>query len=392
MAITNLKELVAAISDPTLTTTVVARGVDTGTLRVNPLAQTLTNIDTVAAAIPIVAQPLVTVVDVGTTAVRTVEDGQTVVLVTGPPGPAGSPGAPGTLGADGRNGVGVQNIAVDVGGNLLVELDNGTIIDAGTVNLSLSIGSITQGNPVSASITGAGLSTELNLVLPNATALGLGNVTNESKVTMFNNPTFTGTVTATGTVSGVTAAMVGLGNVTNESKLTMFASPAFTGTPTAPTATAGTNTTQLATTQYVRTEVANLVNSAPGALDTLDELAAALGDDASFATTVTTSIGLKAPIESPAFTGTVTGITKTMIGLGNVLNETKATAFTSPAFTGTPTAPTAATTTNTTQIATTAFVQQEITSGAAAPYATSSTKGVVRISVVGTTLNIFTTA
>jgi hypothetical protein len=75
-------------------------------------------------------------------------------------------------------------------------------------------------------------------------------------------------------------------------------------------------------------------------LDTLDELAAALGDDASFATTVTTSIGLKAPLESPAFTGTVTGITKTMIGLGNVLNETKATAFSSPTFTGTVTAPT----------------------------------------------------
>ncbi len=47
MAITNLKELVAAISDPTLTTSVVARGVDTGTLRLNPLAQTLTNIDTI---------------------------------------------------------------------------------------------------------------------------------------------------------------------------------------------------------------------------------------------------------------------------------------------------------------------------------------------------------
>jgi len=47
MAITNLQELVAAISDPTLTTSVVARGVDTGTLRLNPLAQTLTNIDTI---------------------------------------------------------------------------------------------------------------------------------------------------------------------------------------------------------------------------------------------------------------------------------------------------------------------------------------------------------
>jgi hypothetical protein len=352
MAITNLKELVAAISDPTIVTTaVVSRGVDTGSLRVNPIAQTLTNINTVVAQIPIVAQPLVTVVDSGTTAVRTVEDGQSVVLITGPAGPAGPPGTPGTLGADGRNGVGISNIAVSAGGNLLVELDNGTSVDAGLVNLALSVGSVTQGSTVGATITGAGLATELNLVLPNTTALGLGNVTNESKATMFSNPTFTGTV------SGVTAAHVGLGSVTNESKLTMFASPAFTGVPTAPTASAGTNTTQIATTQYVRTEVANLVSSAPGALDTLDELAAALGDDASFAATVTTSIGLKAPLESPAFTGTVTGITKTMVGLGNVVNETKATAFTSPEFTGTPTAPTATGGTNTTQIATTAYVQ-----------------------------------
>jgi hypothetical protein len=334
MAITNLKELVTVLSDPTRIGTVVARGVDTGTLRVNPLAQTLTNIDAVTAQIPLTVEPLITVIDSGSTAVRTVESGQTVVLVAGPPGPAGAPGTPGELGADGRNGVGISSIAVSAGGNLLVELDNGTTVDAGLVNLALSIGSVTQGSTVGATITGAGLATELNLVLPNTTALGLGNVTNESKATMFSNPTFTGTV------SGVTAAHVGLGAVTNESKLTMFASPAFTGIPTAPTATAGTNTTQLATTQYVRTEVANLVNSAPGALDTLDELAAALGDDASFATTVTTAIGLKAPIDSPAFTGTVTGITKTMVGLGNVLNETKATAFTSPTFTGTATIPT----------------------------------------------------
>jgi hypothetical protein len=59
---------------------------------------------------------------------------------------------------------------------------------------------------------------------PTATDVGLANVTNESKATMFSSPTFTGTV------SGVTAAMVGLGNVTNESKATMFASPTFTGT------------------------------------------------------------------------------------------------------------------------------------------------------------------
>lgn len=60
----------------------------------------------------------------------------------------------------------------------------------------------------------------------------------------------------TGAVT-LTSADVGLGNVTNESKATMFTSPALTGTPTAPTAAAGTNTTQLATTAFVTTAVAN---------------------------------------------------------------------------------------------------------------------------------------
>jgi hypothetical protein len=64
---------------------------------------------------------------------------------------------------------------------------------------------------------------------------------------------------------------------------------------------------------------------------------------------------------SPTFTGTVSGVTATHVGLGNVTNESKATMFTSPALTGTPTAPTAASNTNSTQIATTAYVQQELT-------------------------------
>jgi hypothetical protein len=84
-----------------------------------------------------------------------------------------------------------------------------------------------------------------------------------------------------------------------------LSSLALTGTPTAPTASAGTNTTQLATTQFVRTEVSNLVASAPSTLDTLNELATALGNDASFSTTVTNSLAAKAPLASPSFTGTV---------------------------------------------------------------------------------------
>lgn len=72
-----------------------------------------------------------------------------------------------------------------------------------------------------------------------------------------------------------------------------LASPALTGTPTAPTATAGTNTTQIATTAYVSSAISALVNGAGAALDTLKELADALGNDASFSTTITTSLGEK---------------------------------------------------------------------------------------------------
>ena len=162
--------------------------------------------------------------------------------------------------------------------------------------------------------------------------------------------------TFTGTVSGVTKSMVGLGSVDNTADTAKpvstaqqtaldlkapLASPALTGTPTAPTAAAATNTTQIATTEFVRTEVANLIASAPAALDTLDELAAALGDDANFATTTATSIGLKAPLASPALTGT-------------------------------PTAPTAAVGTSTTQLATTEFVQIANPTGAVIAFAGSS--------------------
>lgn len=126
-----------------------------------------------------------------------------------------------------------------------------------------------------------------------------------------------------------------------------LASPALTGSPTAPTAIAGTNTTQVATTEFVGTAVSNLVASAPGTLDTLNELATALGNDASFSTTVTNSIALKAPLADPTFTGTVTipagasisgfatladptftgtvaGVTKAHVGLGNVDNTSDA--------------------------------------------------------------------
>jgi hypothetical protein len=68
-------------------------------------------------------------------------------------------------------------------------------------------------------------------------------------------------------------------------------SPALTGAPTTPTAAAGTNSGQIASTAFVATAVANVVNTSPAALDTLNELAAALGNDANFSSTVNSALG-----------------------------------------------------------------------------------------------------
>ena len=76
------------------------------------------------------------------------------------------------------------------------------------------------------------------------------------------------------------------------------ASPALTGTPTAPTAAQTVNNTQIATTGFVKSAIAALVASSPAALDTLNELAAALGNDPNFATTVTNALAGKQPLDS----------------------------------------------------------------------------------------------
>ncbi|ELC7863716.1 phage tail protein [Escherichia coli] len=72
-------------------------------------------------------------------------------------------------------------------------------------------------------------------------------------------------------------------------------SPALTGTPTTPTAAQGTNSTQIASTAFVMAAIAALVDSSPDALNTLNELAAALGNDPNFATTMTNALAGKQP-------------------------------------------------------------------------------------------------
>jgi len=135
--------------------------------------------------------------------------------------------------------------------------------------------------------------------------------------------------TEIGYVDGVTSAIqtqldAKLATTTAASTYAPLASPALTGVPTAPTAAANTNTTQVATTAYVQTEITDLIAAAPGALDTLDELAAALGDDASFATTVTNSLAAKLPLAGGTMSGAIAMGTSKITGLGTPTVSTDA--------------------------------------------------------------------
>ena len=193
--------------------------------------------------------------------------------------------------------------------------------------------------------------------------IGLANVDNTSDA---SKPVSTATQTALDAK---------LASATAASTYAPLASPALTGVPTAPTAAANTDTTQVATTAFAKAEadaaqaaaeataaaaltaaistevsnrntaigtaVDNLVDGAPALLNTLNELAAAINDDANYTTTITTALGTKAPLASPALTGV-------------------------------PTAPTAAANTDTTQVATTAFAKAEADAAQAAAEATAA--------------------
>jgi hypothetical protein len=194
------------------------------------------------------------------------------------------------------------------------------------------------------------------------------------------SPTFTGvpagpTATAgTSTTQLATTAFVGAaitagGFLTTASAASTYAplaSPALTGTPTAPTATAGTNTTQLATTAFVTTAVAGVTSGyAPLASPTFTGTPAAPTATAGTSTT---------QIATTAFVGAA-------ITAGGFLTTASAAStyapLASPALTGTPTAPTATAGTNTTQVATTAFVTAAVSAagGSYAPLASPAFTG-----------------
>lgn len=97
-------------------------------------------------------------------------------------------------------------------------------------------------------------------------------------------------------------------------------SPDFTGTPTAPTPEANANDTKIATTEFVRAAITALINSSPEALDTLQELAAALGDDPNFATTITNALSKKVSTLGGQLMGDLIASMTSQLGLFCVRN------------------------------------------------------------------------
>jgi hypothetical protein len=176
-------------------------------------------------------------------------------------------------------------------------------------------------------------------ILPTASANVLGGVRVDGTTITISN----GVISSSGGSSGITLNSLSAinGNPSGSGDLSYNNSTgAFTFSP--PDFT--TFLTGYATETFVGTAISNLIDTAPTTLNTLNELAAALGDDANFASTVTTAISGKEPTITAGTTGQYwrgdkswQTLDATAVGLGNVTNESKTTMFSSPTFTGTTT-------------------------------------------------------
>ena len=203
-----------------------------------------------------------------------------------------------------------------------------------------------------------------------ALSSALGSFAPLSSPTLIGVPTAPTATSGTNTTQLATTAFV-------HNYAAPLASPNLTGVPTAPTATGGTNNTQIATTAFV----ANATSSLPWSVLT-GTPTTILGygiTDGVTQTQLTTTVSAYAPLASPNLTGVPTAPTAS-IELNDTQIATTAAVYSyaaplaSPNLTGVPTAPTATGGTNNTQIATTAFVGTTVS--AYAPLASPHLTGV----------------
>ena len=165
---------------------------------------------------------------------------------------------------------------------------NGGAIDGAVIggNATAAItGTTITGTSLVGPLTGNVAGNVEGNVVGNITGNVTGNITASSGTSTLNNLTVNGTLDVTGTT---------IANVTDPS-----------------------NAQDAATKNYVDTEVAALVDSSPAALNTLNELAAAINDDASFSTTITNSIATKLPLAGGTMSGAIAMGTSKITGLGN---------------------------------------------------------------------------
>jgi len=175
---------------------------------------------------------------------------------------------------------------------------------------TFSSGTITSATITSATIAGA--------VIANGGIDFEGSTTDAYNTTLtVTDPTANRTITLPN-VTGTVAILDASQTISNKllSSNTLGSDLAAGGFTVSGLATPSANS-DAATKAYVDTQVSNLVDSAPGTLDTLNELAAALGDDPNFATTITNSIASKLSLSGGTMTGAIAMGTNKITGLGD---------------------------------------------------------------------------
>ena len=183
---------------------------------------------------------------------------------------------------------------------------NPTSITTGAITATGTVTANSQLASSNAVLTGGSVN---NMVIGASTAAAITGTLITANTNFAGNITGNVTGNVTGNITGNTTGNL-TGNVTASSGTSTFNNLVINGTVDFNTAVltdlgSPSNATDAATKGYVDTEITNLIGGAPGALDTLNELAAALNDDASFNSTITTSIAAKLPLAGGTMTGAI---------------------------------------------------------------------------------------
>ena len=209
---------------------------------------------------------------------------------------------------------------------LFTENASATIIEIGTNPSSVTTGAITATGTVTANSNLSSSNAVLTGGTVNGTVIGGSTPQAITGTLITANTNFAGALTGnvtgnlTGNVTGnitgdVTGNLTASSGTTTVNDLVVNGTVDFTDTVLTNLAAPSADT-DAATKIYVDTQVANLVDSAPGTLDTLNELAAALGDDPNFSTTITNEIATKLPLAGGTMSGAIAMGSSKITGLG----------------------------------------------------------------------------